>query len=153
MRFAQLQQLSLLVLFLALIGCGAAPQEEARLKLGQMKLEYKDSTFVRVAQDGSLEAVQLFLRAGMKPNVTNQNGETPLLVAARYGREPVAKVLLAAGADPNVKDAKFGGTPLHWAAVNGYPGIVKLLLDKGADLKARDSKNGMTASDVGIAGG
>jgi ankyrin repeat protein len=47
------------------------------------------------------------------------------------------KVLLAKGADPNVKD-RFGRTPLCIAAKFGRTDVVKALLAKGADINMKD---------------
>ena len=61
--------------------------------------------------------------------------ETLLHVAAHWGREDLADVLIAAGADveaPNENDER----PLHVAARYGRPTVVKLLLARGADVGA-----------------
>lgn len=87
-------------------------------------------------------------------------GETALHAALcnfeRNGRDRVVRVLLAAGADPNVatrpgvetgcfmRDCRTKGeTPLHRAAVCGTEETVQLLLDAGANREARDA-NGDT---------
>ena len=67
------------------------------------------------------------------------NGRTPLLWAARMGREAGVKLLLSTGmVDTDAKD--YGGrTPLSWAAAAGHKAIVKLLLDTGrVDSNAKD---------------
>ena len=88
MRFSAVKHLSLLVFFLALLGCGN-PQEEAINQLGQMDIKFTEDSFVERARDGNIAAVKLFLQAGMKPNVTSAAGETPLLVAVQFGRQDV----------------------------------------------------------------
>ena len=112
MRIRPVTYVPLLFLLLALVACGN-PQEEARIKLGQMNLKYNEDTFVRLSRDGDIQAVKLFLQAGMSPNVTSQKGETPLVVAARYGRQEVAEVLLAQGADPNTGGPASRRHPAH----------------------------------------
>ena len=47
---------------------------------------------------GKESMLQKLLAAGAKPNVADQNGEMPLLWAARKGNHPVMRQLLAAGA-------------------------------------------------------
>ena len=144
MRFSAVKHLPLLVVFLAVLGCGN-PQEEARKQLGQMNIKFTEDSFIIEARDGNLAAVKLFLQAGMKPDVTNATGETPLLMAVQYGRQDLVETLLARGANPNLAEKRLGGTPLIWAATKGFPGILNQLLAKGANVNAKDEKVGMTA--------
>jgi ankyrin len=69
-------------------------------------------------------------------------GETALLFAARVGDLPSAKLLLAAGANVNDKDA-WGVSAMVLAAHSGFTEMVEYLLDKGADANA--SGPGFTA--------
>jgi hypothetical protein len=71
--------------------------------------------------------------------------DTPLIWAAEMGSTACAKILLDAGADPNLVEYD-GWSPLHWAARNGHLEVTKLLLDHGANLGQRDSK-GLTPLD------
>jgi ankyrin repeat protein len=66
-------------------------------------------------------------------------GWTPLHEAAARNHKDVVQVLLANGADLNVRDSEYGDTPLHWAAENGNRDVVELLLNKGADVNNRDN--------------
>ena len=63
--------------------------------------------------------------------------------AAEVGDFDRVKMLLAAGAEPNVAGA-YGKTPLIGAAAQGHAGIVRLLLEQGAEVNARKS-DGFTA--------
>ena len=44
----------------------------------------------------------------------DDDGLTPLILAARYRNENVVRLLLEKGANPGAKDSKHGGTTLHW---------------------------------------
>jgi ankyrin repeat protein len=70
---------------------------------------------------------------GIRIDVVNHAGETPLMMAALKAETDAAAALVARGAAVN----KDGWTPLHYAATGGSAAIVKLLLAKGATLEAR----------------
>ena len=71
----------------------------------------------------------------------NQYGWTLLHLAARLGREDIAELLLANGADVNARD-RLGLTPLHDAANAGRTEVAALLLAHGADVNAKDTGGG-----------
>lgn len=62
----------------------------------------------------------------------------PLGVAANGSNLDAARVLLAAGADPNHLDEYPGATALHYAAWNGQVELAALLLANGARLETKD---------------
>jgi ankyrin repeat protein len=70
------------------------------------------------------------------------------LVAAWPGYFPngpeVVEILIAAGADPNVRSAgkEFAETPLHWAASSDDVDVASALIDGGADVEAADGSIG-----------
>jgi hypothetical protein len=78
---------------------------------------------------------------------------TPLHIAARFGREDLAPVLLAAGADVNARD-KHDDRPLHLAAEYGNADVVRVLLQRGADVNARGrmDRTPLHAAAEGLAG-
>ena len=59
--------------------------------------------------------------------------------AAEEGNIEAVKQHLAAGADVNAKDDKFGSTALHSAAKEGHKEVAELLIDKGADVNPNAS--------------
>jgi uncharacterized protein len=50
------------------------------------------------------------------------------------GHEPVVRVLLERGADPNIRDDGDNAMPLHFAVEGGNVAIIRLLVEHGADL-------------------
>lgn len=69
----------------------------------------------------------------------------PLLDSAQLGLTEMCRLLLEAGANPNVQDL-LGETPLHKAAAHGYTDLIRILLDSGANPALEDTM-GDTAAD------
>ena len=85
-----------------------------------------DETALTLACWESPEAVRLLLEAGARteatmtvyiPNNRPVKKVMPLMIAAYAGKPEIAKLLLAARADPRAKDAK-GNTALEWAKIS-----------------------------------
>ena len=71
--------------------------------------------------------------------ISRQDGafcDTPLHSAARFGREDLADLLIAAGANVEARN-ELDERPLHASATYGHPTVAKLLLARGADVNAR----------------
>ncbi|MBP5212700.1 MAG: ankyrin repeat domain-containing protein [Pyramidobacter sp.] len=64
-------------------------------------------------------------------------GRTPLLWAIWDENEPLAVLLINAGADVENRGAKEGNTPLICAVEEGMKSAAKLLIEKGADVNAK----------------
>ena len=86
---------------------------------------------------GNLEKVNELIEAGVAADQPNDDGTTPLIMAALGGKTEVARLLIEKGADVNAK-ANDGNTAIHSAAFLGHLGVVKLLVDNGVDLKVRN---------------
>ena len=67
-------------------------------------------------------------------NATSGDGFTPLHLAAFFGQTDAVRLLLARGAEPDVRGQGWmTGTPLSAAAAGGHTAIVLLLLEVGVD--------------------
>ncbi|MBO9676714.1 MAG: ankyrin repeat domain-containing protein [Acidovorax sp.] len=91
----------------------------------------------------SFHAFGALLKArGIKVELRNPQGESPLMIAAIKGYMDVARALIERDADVN----KTGWTPLHYAASGtgpGQPAMIALLLENHAYIDAA-SPNGST---------
>ena len=91
---------------------------------------------------GKTEAVKYLIKAGAEVNSPSKNplGVTPLQSAVAGGHAEITRLLLEAGASPNVRE-RGEYTPLHAAAQNGDVEIVRSLIFGGANLEAVSEKN------------
>ena len=82
---------------------------------------------------GDLDAIKQHIKAGSDLNVKEPAVEsTPLISAAVFGKTEIARALIEAGADVNLKNNE-GSTALHSAAFLCRLEIVEMLLGNGAD--------------------
>ena len=98
----------------------------------------------------------------------SEHGLTPLMLAAIRGDEPLAKVLLDAGADVDAETPTIAGAQTHpgaypnpetqhwtaltYAAIQGQLNIAKLLLERGANVEggARLSEDKCTETPLQV---
>jgi hypothetical protein len=79
------------------------------------------------------EIIRLLIFSGrIKINEKNNNGETPLLIAAKNKYFDAVQLLINNKANSNIQD-KMGDTSLHKAAMSGEKGIYDFLIKNGAD--------------------
>jgi ankyrin repeat protein len=101
-----------------------------------------DRAINEIENGGDIEAVALLLRHGADSNIWDAHRSgTPLLTALFRGQRDAALMLLAAGADPNVRSDE-GDTPLAWCAKEGDLKMVATLLRVGA-AKTIDASTGL----------
>ena len=133
-----------------IIGYCITPQYSAQLNVGaktvrELKVEQpaQDTrqanlqagpVLVDSVREGNLKAVKQHLAAGADVEIRNQQGFTPLHVAAQKGHNKVAELLIAKGANINTSGRLIGTTPLDSAALLGHKEMVELLIDSGADI-------------------
>ena len=79
------------------------------------------------SRDGNLSIVQVLVdRHHVSPNVTNTDGQTPLMLSAERGHREIVQFLLVKGADAQIKDRQ-GRTALSLAEGAGRAEIAALL--------------------------
>jgi ankyrin repeat protein len=85
-----------------------------------------------LARAGSAAQLARHLDSGVQATLTNEAGDTLVMLAAYHGHLETVSLLLKHGADPNQANDK-GQTPLAGAVFKGEGGIVRALLAAGAD--------------------
>jgi uncharacterized protein len=78
-------------------------------------------------------------------------GNTPLLLAAKFGRNELARVLLDRGALADASNPE-GQTPLMVAAMRGNLALARLLLERGANATRMDTHGKTNAVYAGEEG-
>lgn len=85
-----------------------------------------------LARAGAADELSGLLEAGLPPNLTNDNGDTLLMLAAYQDHPTTVRLLIERGADTaRVNDR--GQTALGAAVFRRSPASVRSLLDHGAD--------------------
>ncbi len=121
--------------------------------------------FLLAARTADVEYMRLLVELGADPLLTNDDGSTPLMVAAGLGTsspgedpgtEPevieAVKLALELGGDINAVDVK-GETVMHGAAYKAVPQVVRLLATKGADVAIWNRQNSRGWTPLKIAEG
>lgn len=94
--------------------------------------------------------VKLLVEAGVDLDYQDDQGETALHVAARFGHTECASILLEGSdtqhADTEIGENTFGWTPLFIACVDGRMSIVELFVAAKVDLNRSDA-DGWTAKE------
>jgi len=121
-----------------LIACSSSDKEgrEAENRLARMGIEFSEQSFLSHVLQNQPEAVNLFIKAGMDPNVA-EGDKTVLLEACRRGYTEVGLALIEAGADVDAKDG-YGVTCLMFSAITGSNELILKMIEKGADVNAKD---------------
>lgn len=84
------------------------------------------------ARRGETEQLTAYVDAGVPVNLTNDKGDTLVMLAAYHGHPDAVRALLTRGADPNRVNDR-GQTPLAGAVFKKEPEVIRALLDAGAD--------------------
>ncbi|QGY45711.1 ankyrin repeat domain-containing protein [Maribellus comscasis] len=87
----------------------------------------------------NLEAVKQYIKEGGDVNIKDPvSGSTPLITATTFGKTDIAKALIDANAELDIKNNE-GSTALHAAAFFCRVEIVQMLVDAGAEKTIRNN--------------
>ena len=101
-------------------------------------------TLLRSSAQKNLVGVMAMLKGGVDPNVSNEPGNTPLIISASLGDTPSVRALLAYRADVNAAN-KEGNTAVIYAARYNHPETLlalfaPLTMQYRADVNAKNKK-------------
>ncbi|MFH8736224.1 MULTISPECIES: ankyrin repeat domain-containing protein [unclassified Streptomyces] len=85
-----------------------------------------------LARRGESEQLAVYVDAGVSPDLTNDRGDSLVMLAAYHGHAEAVRALLARGADADRANDR-GQTPLAGAVFKGADDVIRALLDGGAD--------------------
>jgi ankyrin repeat protein len=85
-----------------------------------------------LARQGGTPTLAAYVDAGVPANLTNDRGDSLLMLAAYHGHAEAVTALLDRGADPDRVNDR-GQTPLAGAVFKGEDAVIRALLDGGAD--------------------
>ncbi|WP_327366188.1 ankyrin repeat domain-containing protein [Streptomyces sp. NBC_01217] len=85
-----------------------------------------------LARRGETETLAAYVDAGVPANLTNDRGDSLLMLAAYHGHAAAVTALAGRGADPDRANDR-GQTPLAGAVFKGEDAVIEALLAAGAD--------------------
>ncbi|MFG2605499.1 ankyrin repeat domain-containing protein [Streptomyces sp. NPDC048514] len=85
-----------------------------------------------LARRGQTETLVAYVDAGVPANLTNDRGDSLVMLAAYHGHADAVRELLARGAEANRVNDR-GQTPIAGAVFKGETEVIKALLEGGAD--------------------
>ena len=85
-----------------------------------------------LARRGETETLAAYIDAGVPANLTNDRGDTLVMLAAYHGHADAVRALLERGAEADRANDR-GQTPLAGAVFKGEAEVIRALLDGGAD--------------------
>ncbi|NDZ83785.1 ankyrin repeat domain-containing protein [Streptomyces sp. SID10853] len=88
-----------------------------------------------LARQGETAALAAYVDAGVPANLTNDRGDTLVMLAAYHGHAATVEALVTRGAEADRANDR-GQTPLAGAVFKGEDAVIRALLAGGADPEA-----------------
>ncbi|WP_067975521.1 ankyrin repeat domain-containing protein [Nocardiopsis trehalosi] len=89
----------------------------------------------QLARTGDTATLAAYLDAGVPVDLTNDSGDTLVMLAAYHGHPATVSLLCERGADADRRNDR-GQTPLAGAVFKGEDEVVSILIAHGADPRA-----------------
>jgi ankyrin repeat protein len=126
----------------------SSPTDDADLPAEDPELVEFATKLFNLARSGDARALAAYVDAGVPVNLTNDTGDSLLMLAAYHGHAEAVRALVERGADPGRANDR-GQTPLAGAVFKREPEVVRALLDGGADPHAGSPNAADTARMFG----
>ncbi|MFC8830350.1 ankyrin repeat domain-containing protein [Streptomyces sp. NPDC057137] len=85
-----------------------------------------------LARRGETDLLAAYVDAGVPANLTNDRGDSLVMLASYHGHAPAVEALLARGAEADRANDR-GQTPLAGAVFKGEDAVIRALVAGGAD--------------------
>jgi ankyrin repeat protein len=125
-----------------------SPADNADFPADDPELVEFATKIFNLARSGDARALAAYVDAGVPADLTNDSGDSLLMLAAYHGHAEAVRALLTRGADPGRANDR-GQTPLAGAVFKGEREVVRALLDGGADPHAGSPNAADTARMFG----
>jgi uncharacterized protein len=136
--------ITFLTTLLTMAACEEGKESTPEISVSKNKMKAPQIDIHTAVMTDNMEALKQHIAAGSNLNEKDPlGGSSPLISACLFGKTPMAKALIDAGADLNFRN-NDGSTALITASFFCRPEIVKMLLGKDAD-KTIKNKYGSTA--------
>ncbi|MCS4492301.1 ankyrin repeat domain-containing protein [Corynebacterium sp. ES2715-CONJ3] len=86
----------------------------------------------RTGGEPACDRLRTLVSLGLNPNISNEEGNTLLMIAAYSGHADIVRELINMGADLNQLNDR-GQSPLAGAIFKKYPEVIATLINHGAD--------------------
>jgi ankyrin repeat protein len=131
-----------------ILAAGADPNDPFKSRRNLTPLQV---AVAELEAGGPIDAVILLMRYGADVNGWDERRiSNPLLMAVQINHIEAVRILLAAGADPNVRDNE-GYSPLRLCADNGLLEMARLLLHCGAGKTIHEAGGSAGMNALGLA--
>ena len=129
----------IVLFFIAILSCKNDSQSKTT-----SKAQISVKSFHEAAYTGNTDEVMRALKAGVQPDISDENGQNALMLGAFNGHTGIVRLLAEAGVSVNVKD-NTNRTALIFASTGPFPETVQFLIDNKVEINVFDNIEHFTA--------
>ncbi|MEZ9171736.1 ankyrin repeat domain-containing protein [Vibrio cyclitrophicus] len=107
--------------------------EKLRAEGAVFGAKFSEAAMLSAFKNGQIALAKELLKAGVNPDVEDENGRSLLILAIEKGNRDFTKSVILAGANVNVMDSSTE-TALSLLAKNADDELIKLMIERGADV-------------------